>query len=50
MTAPHPAPDGEAVPDMERAADEAIALCGGNARGAVKRCLWQTAFWSANWS
>ncbi|WP_394887542.1 hypothetical protein ACG873_21805 [Mesorhizobium sp. AaZ16] len=31
MTEPHPAPDGEAVPDLERAADEAVALCGGDA-------------------
>jgi len=29
------APDGEAVPDWEAAADEAIGLCGGDARATV---------------
>lgn len=39
MTAPQPAPDGEAMPDVEAAADEAIAICGGDARAAVKALL-----------
>lgn len=39
MTAAHPAPDGEAVPDLDSAADEVIALCGGDARAAVKALL-----------
>jgi hypothetical protein len=47
MTAPQPAPDGEAVPDVEAAADEAIEICGGDARAAARHCSRPTAFWSA---
>ena len=39
MTTPQPVPDGEAVLDLEAAADEAIAMCGGDARAAVKALL-----------
>jgi hypothetical protein len=39
MTAPQPASDGEAMPDVEAAADESIAICGGDARAAVKALL-----------
>jgi len=38
MAEPKTAPDGEAVPDWE-VADEAIALCGGDARAAVMALL-----------
>ncbi len=35
MTAPQPATDGEAMSDLEKAADQAIEACGGDARAAV---------------
>jgi hypothetical protein len=38
-TEPAMATAGEAVPDVETAADEAIALCGGDARAAVRALL-----------
>ncbi len=39
MTEPEMAPAGEAVPDLEVAADQAIAACGNDARAAVKALL-----------
>lgn len=38
-TEPAKAAAGEAVADLEAAADEAITLCGGDAREAVKALL-----------
>lgn len=35
MTAPKPATDGEAMPELESAADKAIDSCDGDARAAV---------------
>jgi hypothetical protein len=35
MTEPKPATDGEAVSDLEKAADQAIEACDGDARAAV---------------
>jgi hypothetical protein len=35
MTAPQPATDGEAMSDLEKAADQAIEARGGDARAAV---------------
>jgi hypothetical protein len=35
MAEPETAPEGEAAPDWEAAADEAIGLCGGDARATV---------------
>jgi hypothetical protein len=39
MTAPHPAPDGEAVNELDKAAAEALAACGGDSLGAIKALL-----------
>ena len=39
QTEPQPAPGGEGVPDLDVTPDEAIALCGGDARAAVKALL-----------
>lgn len=39
MAEPALAPDGEASPDWDAAADEAIASCDGDARTAVKALL-----------
>ncbi len=35
MAEPQTAPDGEALPDWESAADEALSLCGGDGRATV---------------
>jgi hypothetical protein len=35
MTAPQPATDGEAMSELETAADHAIKACGGNPRAAI---------------
>ena len=39
MTEPAMAPGGEAVPDLQAAADQAIAACGNDARAAVMALL-----------
>ncbi|NGN44704.1 hypothetical protein G6N74_26970 [Mesorhizobium sp. CGMCC 1.15528] len=39
MTAPKSATDGEAMSELERAADQAIDACGGDARAAVTALL-----------
>ncbi len=44
MTAPHPAPDGEAVDELDRAATEALALCDGDSLAAIKALLLANAF------
>jgi hypothetical protein len=44
MTAPHPAPDGEAVDELDKAAAEARAVCGGDSLAAIKALLLANAF------
>jgi hypothetical protein len=44
LTPPHPAPDGEAVDELDRAATEALALCDGDSLAAIKALLLANAF------
>jgi hypothetical protein len=44
MTAPHPAPDGEAVDELDKAAAEVLAVCGGDSLAAIKALLVANAF------
>jgi hypothetical protein len=39
MAEPAPAPEGEALPDWDAAADETIAACDGDVRAAVRTLL-----------
>ena len=39
MTAPHPAPDGEAVAEFDRMVEEVLAICGGDNLAAIKSLL-----------
>jgi hypothetical protein len=45
-SAPNPQSDAD---QLEAAADQAIAACGGDAREAVKALLVANEFWSGRW-